>query len=169
MSIFGPIHLQHWCPTYQNLDIYILDVKSNVNIRADPFATLVPKLPKSEYIYILDVTSNVNIRTDPFATLVPKLPKSIYIYTLDVKSNVNIRTGPCATLAPKLPKIWIYMFWMLNPMSVFGPIYLQHRYPNYPNLDIYILDAKSNVSIRTDPFATLVPKLPKSGYIYSGC
>ena len=22
MSIFGPIHLQHWYPNYQNLDIY---------------------------------------------------------------------------------------------------------------------------------------------------
>ena len=29
------------------------------------------------WIYILDVISNVNIRIDPFATLVPKLPKSI--------------------------------------------------------------------------------------------
>ena len=55
MSIFGPIHLQHWYPNYQNLDIYIyiMDVISNVNIRVDPFATLVPKLPKSRiYIYI---------------------------------------------------------------------------------------------------------------------
>jgi hypothetical protein len=36
------------------------------------------------WIYILDVISNVNIRIDPFATLVPELPKSriyIYIYT----------------------------------------------------------------------------------------
>jgi hypothetical protein len=138
MSVFGPIHLQHWYPNYPNLDIYIyiyiyiLDVKSNVNIRADPFATLVPKLPKSGYIYILDVKSNVNIRTDPFATLVPKLPTSGYIY----------------------------IFWMLNPMSIFRPIHLQHWYPNYPNLGIYILDVKSNANIRTDPFATLVPNYP---------
>jgi hypothetical protein len=32
------------------------------------------------WIYILDVISNVNIRIDPFATLVPKLPKSGYIF-----------------------------------------------------------------------------------------
>ena len=39
MSIFGSIHLQHWYP--------------NVNIRIDPFATLVPKLPTYHiYIYI---------------------------------------------------------------------------------------------------------------------
>jgi hypothetical protein len=64
MSIFGPIHLQHWYPNYPNLDIYILDVISNVNIRIDPFATLVPKLPKSIiyiYIHILDITSRIHI------------------------------------------------------------------------------------------------------------
>ena len=38
MSIFISIHLQHWYP--------------NVNIRIDPFATLVPKLAKSIYTYI---------------------------------------------------------------------------------------------------------------------
>ena len=32
MSMFGSIHLQHWYP--------------NVNVRIDPFAALVPSLPK---------------------------------------------------------------------------------------------------------------------------
>ena len=38
MSIFGSIHLQHWYPNYPNINIWI-----------DPFATLVPKLPKCQY------------------------------------------------------------------------------------------------------------------------
>ena len=42
--------------------IYILDVISNVNIQIDPFATLVPKLPKSKiYLHILDITSRIHI------------------------------------------------------------------------------------------------------------
>jgi hypothetical protein len=167
MSIFGPIHLQHWYPNYPNVDIYILDVKSNVNIRTDPFATLVPKLPKSGYIFWMlnpmSIFGPIHLQH-----WYPNYP-NLDIYIPDVKSNVNIRTVPFATLVPKLPHLDIYIFWMLNPMSIFGPIHLQHWYPNYPNLDIYILNVKSNVNIRTDPLATLVPKLPKSGYIYSGC
>jgi len=76
-SIFGPIHLQHRYPNYPNLDIYILDVISNVNIRIDPFATLVPKLPKSIiyiYIHILDITSGTYI----------------YMHILDITSRIHI-------------------------------------------------------------------------------
>ena len=38
------------------------------------------------------------------------------IYNLDMLYNMDI---------------YIYIFWMLYPMSIFGSIHLQHWYPNY--------------------------------------
>ena len=47
MSIFGPIHLQHWYPDYPNPEymyIHILDITSRI------------------YIHILDITSRIHIQ-----------------------------------------------------------------------------------------------------------
>ena len=93
MSIFGAIHLQHWYPNYQHLDVYSgcyiqcqCSDRSICNI-----GTQITQI----WIYILDVISNVNIRIDPFTTLVPKLPRSriyiyIYIHILDITSRIYI-------------------------------------------------------------------------------
>ena len=72
---------------------------------------------------------NVNIQIDPFATLVPNYIYGCFYFVPLHDSVTRTDHGN---------------FRKLFQMSIFGSIHLQHWYPN--------------VSIRIDPFATLVPK-----------
>ena len=53
MSICGPIHLQHWYPNYQNLDIYSGCDIHTIDISIYIFQNI--------YIHILYITSRIHI------------------------------------------------------------------------------------------------------------
>ena len=93
MSIFGPIHLQHWYPNYQNMDIYS-GCYINVNMRVDPFAALVPKLPKSGYIFWVLYPMSIfgSIHLQHWYPNYQNLNIYIYIYIriLDITSRIHI-------------------------------------------------------------------------------